>query len=122
MRKITILFIMFLFAAQIGQCALLNKEVNIFNVKENNMYILDLDSSVKNLNISDKDIVNLTPVTLISGEKRQIFVETGKMGVCDVVLTTDSDIYQIRFISGPIFESTHSELIQVDMPMRYSAE
>lgn len=122
MKKIAVLSAIFLMAAQSGQCALLNKEINVFNLKENNMYILDVDSPVKKINVSDKNIVNVTPVTSLSNEKRQVFIEADKSGVCDVVLTTDMDTYQIRFVSGPVFQYNGNELIQLDIPSGYNAE
>jgi len=122
MKKIIVLFAIFLLMQQTGYCTLMNQEINVFNLKENNMYILNVDSSVKNINISDKNVVNLTPVTSISNDKKQIFIEANKSGVCDVVLTTDSDAYQIRFVSGPVFQDNISELIQIDVPLGISAE
>ncbi len=122
MKKIIVLFTIFLLMQQTGYCTLMNQEINVFNLKENNMYILNVDSSVKNINISDRNVVNLTPVTSISNDKKQIFIEANKSGVCDVVLTTDSDAYQIRFVSGPVFQDNISELVQIDVPFGINAE
>lgn len=120
MKKISLLLLMLLITAQIGNCSLLNKEINIFNLKSDSMYILDVDSSVKNINISNKNIVNIIPITSILNDKKQLFVEAKKDGVCDVVLTTDTDVYQIRFIAGPNFQDDKVGLTEVDIPSKYN--
>lgn len=120
MKKIYILLLMLIITAQTGFCALLNKEVNIFNLKSNSMYILDVDSSVKNINISDKSIVNITPITSVLNDKKQLFVEANNDGVCDVILTTDTNAYQIRFISGPKFQDDKVGLTEIDIPQKYN--
>ncbi len=118
MKKI-VLLLLIIISSQIGECALVNNDINIFNLKSDSMYILDIDSSVKNINISNKDIVNLTPITSVDNEKKQLFIETNKDGVCDVVLTTDLDAYQIRFISGPKFQDNKVGLTEIDLPIKY---
>ena len=79
MKKIVLLLLIIL-SSQVGECTLVNNDINIFNLKSDSMYILDIDSPVKNINISNKDIVNLTPITSVDNEKKQLFVETNKDG------------------------------------------
>ena len=50
-----------------------------------------------------------------------MFIETNKDGVCDVVLTTDLDAYQIRFISGPKFQDNKVGLTEIDLPVKYES-
>ncbi len=116
MKKLIISAMIFMLASTTGYCALLDKEVNILNLKENNMYVLDLDASVKNIQVSNKNIINIMPITSISNEKNQLFIETNQSGVCDVVLTTDLKSYQLRLISGPNFQDTRNDLTLIDIP------
>ena len=119
MKRIIILLMLFLLSVQYGICALVNNDINIFNLKSGSMYLLDIDSSVKNINVSNKDIVNLTPITSVGNEKKQLFIETNKDGVCDVILTTNIAAYQIRFISGPKFQDNKVGLTEIDLPIEY---
>ena len=119
MKRMILLLLVILLTSQSGICALVKNDINIFNLKTDSMYIMDVDSSVKNINISNKDIVNLTPITSVDNEKKQLFVETNKDGVCDVVLTTDLEAYQIRFISGPKFQDNKVGLTEIDLPVKY---
>lgn len=116
MKKIVLFLLIFLLTSLNGNCSLLNHEINILNLKENNMYVLDLDSSVKNIHISNKNIVNVMPITSILNDKKQLFIEANTSGVCDVVLTTDIDSYQLRFISGPEFQDNRKDLTLIDIP------
>ena len=119
MKRIMILLTLFLLFVQYGNCSLVNNDINIFNLKSDSMYILDIDSPVKNINISNKDIVNLTPIASVDNEKKQLFIETNKDGICDVILTTDLEAYQIRFISGPKFQDNKVGLTEIDLPIEY---
>ncbi|HIS88108.1 TPA: hypothetical protein IAA87_01605 [Candidatus Avigastranaerophilus faecigallinarum] len=119
MKRIIILLMLFLLSVQYGICSLVNNDINIFNLKSGSMYLLDIDSSVKNINVSNKDIVNLTPITSVGNEKKQLFIETNKDGVCDVILTTNIAAYQIRFISGPKFQDNKVGLTEIDLPIEY---
>lgn len=122
MKRMILFLLIILLTSQSGICALVKNDINIFNLKSDSMYILDIDSSVKNINISNKDIVNLTPITSINNSNKQLFVETNKDGVCDVIITTDGNAYQIRFISGPIFQEEKIGLTQIDIPSKYESE
>ena len=122
MRKIILLLLFLFMATQTGNCALVKNDINLFNLKTKNMYLLNIDSRVKNINISNKDIVNITPITSIYNNRKQLFVEANNNGICDVILTTDSDTYQIRFISGPKFQDNKEELTQIDLPSKYESE
>ena len=116
MRKLTITLLTLILFSQAGYCDLSKNDINIFNLKTQSMYILDLDSSVKNINISNRDIVDINSVTSLTNDKKQLFIEANKTGVCDAVITTDSNTYQIRFISGPTFQDKRKELTQIDIP------
>ena len=86
------------------------------------MYVLNLDSSVKSISVSNKEIVNVSTITSLENEKKQLFVEANDDGVCDVVVTTNAGIYQIRFISGPIFQDDKKELTEIDIPTKATFE
>ncbi len=116
MKKLILALFILMIIPQMGYCALLDREVNILNLKENNMYVLDLDVSVKNIQVSNKNIVNVMPITSISNEKNQLFIEANQSGVCDVILTTDLKSYQLRLISGPNFQDTRNDLTLIDIP------
>lgn len=116
MRKLVLVLFAFMLTFQIGNCSLLDREVNILNLKENNMYVLDLDVSVKNIQVSNRNIINVMPITSIANEKNQLFIEANKSGVCDVILTTDSNSYQLRLISGPNFQDNRNDLTLIDIP------
>ncbi len=121
MKKTIICIFTFFIISQIGYCSsLTNKEINIFNLKENTMYILETGLYVRNIDVSDKEIAEIMPITTISNDKNQLFIEANKPGVCDVVLTTDAGIYRIRFITGPVFQDNKSNLIQLDIPSDYN--
>ncbi len=119
MKKTAAFLFMFFMVSQTGNCALTNQDINIYNLKQKNMYMLNMDTAVRNIDVSDKNIINVIPVTSIDNNKKQLFIEANETGVCDVILTTDYDTYKIRFISGSLFQDNKSELIQIDMPMKY---
>ncbi|MCD7780128.1 MAG: hypothetical protein LUH05_05595 [Candidatus Gastranaerophilales bacterium] len=122
MKKIIIFMSIFFITSQSGNCALSQQDINVFNIKENDAYLLLLDSSVKNINISNKDIVNINPVTSIENDKKQLFIEVNKTGVCDVLLTSDNAEYRLRFISGSFFRDEKTDLIRVDIPQNIKNE
>lgn len=119
MRKIYLLLLIIFVTSQAGYCSLVKNDINLFNLKTKNMYLLDVGSAVKNINISNKNIVNITPITSINNDKKQLFVEANNTGICDVILTTDINIYQIRFISGPKFQDNKVGLTEIDIPIKY---
>lgn len=112
MKKIIILFILYFMTFQISSAEI----INTYNLKTKNMYLLEMDSPVSGFNISDKDIINITPITSINSNRQQLFIETNKKGICDVIIKTDNNTHNIRFISGPIFQDNSDRIVQIDEP------
>lgn len=121
MKKIILLLLVLFMTSQTGNCALVKNDINLFNIKTKNMYLLDVDSTVKNINISNKNIVNVIPITSLYNDKKQLFIEANDNGICDVILTTDLNAYQIRFISGPNFQDNKVGLTEIDLPVKYES-
>ncbi len=93
-----------------------NKEIYIYNLREKNIYILNLGYRAEKIDISDTNILNITPVTSISSDNEKVIIETLKNGVCDVLINSKNKIYKYRFISGDIFQDEKEELIELDIP------
>ena len=122
MKRMILLLLVILLTSQSGICALVKNNINVFNLKSDSMYILDIDSPVQNIDISDKNIVNITLITSIYNSKKHLFIEANNNGVCDVILTTEGNAYQLRFISGPQFQDNKIGLTQIDIPTKYESE
>ncbi len=118
MRKLLLaLFITFFFANS-GFCALIPNKVNIVNLKENGMYLLDLNTKVKNISIGDKAIMDVSAINSLTDDMQQLFIQTNKTGVCDVLINTEKEDYKIRFVLGQIFEDIADYIIPIDMPKK----
>lgn len=116
MKKLILILSFLILNINAGFCSPISNEINIYNLKEKNIYLLDLDSSVKEINISDESLLNITPVTSITNDRKQLFIEAEKDGVCDVQITTESKEYRLRFITGPVFQDNKDNLTQIDLP------
>lgn len=118
MRKLLLaLFIVFFFANS-GFCALIPNKINIVNLKENGMYLLDLNTKVKNISIGDKTIMDVSAINSLTDDMQQLFIQTNKTGVCDVLIGTEKEEYKIRFVLGQIFEDIADYIIPIDMPKK----
>ena len=116
MNKFLLSLLILFISAQSAFCALSNTDINILNLKEKNMYLLDLKEKTIKIDVSDNNLINITPLTSINSDGRLLFVNSNKTGVCDVQITTVKDEYKIRFVSGTVFEDTNENLIKVDIP------
>ncbi len=116
MKKIALVFILFVTLANIGFCSLKSDEINIYNLKKSNMYLFDLDSRVQEIIVSDKNIVDVYPVSSVESENKQLFVEANANGICDVNIKTAKKNYKVRFISGSVFEDEKKNLTKIDLP------
>ncbi len=116
MKKI--IFIFLIFVSYNCQCfaSTLSNEINIYNLKSKNMYLLDLETSAEKIEISDKNILNIFPITTIDNNKKQLFIETEKDGVCDVIITSNNQNHKLRFITGPYFQDNKENLTPIDIP------
>lgn len=115
MKKLMLAILLCVFTANIGECALKSKEINILNLKENSMYILSLKSKALNVNVNDNKI-NVYPIVSIENDGKQIFVDAKKSGVFDVSIKTEKEDYQIRFIVGSTFEQITDDITLLDVP------
>ena len=115
MKKLVLAILLFFCTSNIGECALKSKEINILNLKESNMYILNLKSRALNIDISDKKI-NVYPITSIENDGKQIFIDAKNSGVYDVNIKTEKDNYQIRLVVGSTFEQITDDLTLLDIP------
>ncbi len=116
MKKILILLTIMLFSIESGYCSLDKEAVNIYNLKKNSSYILNLETKAEKINVSDNKLLNIVPVTSIYNDGKQIFIDAIENGVCDVDLKTSESSYKIRFITGPNFEDNNGDIVLVDMP------
>ena len=76
MIKKIILGLVVLFAFSNASFAALSTEkVNVISLQKSSIYLLDIDSRIKNIEISDKNIVDVYPVTTVKGDAKHLFVE-----------------------------------------------
>lgn len=122
MKKLILSFLLVFAAAGMGMCDLSGDKINVYNLKKSNMYLLNLDSRAQQVDVSDRNVLNVILDTSISSEGKQLFIEANKTGVCDVSIRTEKQEYKIRFISGNVFEDTDGLLTTVDLPSILSKE
>lgn len=122
MKKLITAILIIISAAQAGLCSLQTDEINIFNLKKNNMYIINFGTKINNISISDKKILDITPVTSLINDKEQLFIDAKENGVCDVIINTEKEEYRIRFITGPAFQENKESLTEIDIPVAYNKE
>ena len=116
-KKIALVLVLFITIANVGFCAFKTDEIDIYNLKKSNMYLLDMDSKVQEIIVSDKDIVDVYPIATIEGNNNQLFVEANANGVCDVNIKTAKKDYKVRFITGSVFEDAKKNLTKIDIPV-----
>ncbi len=116
MKKIIFLLLIFALYNCQSNASTLSNEINIYNLKSKNMYMLDLDTSAEKIKISDKSILNIFPITTIENDKKQLFIEAENDGVCDVIITSNNKDYKLRFITGPFFQDNKDNLTLIDIP------
>lgn len=116
MKKIFLLLLAITTTIQAGYCELSSNDVNLFNLKEKNVYMLSLPEKVQEFNIVNEKSINITPITSLTDDKKNLIVEAKKDGVSDVSIRTENSLYQIRFIIGPEFQIESSDLIMIDLP------
>ena len=117
MKKSILALFLILFFQQLGFCTISSDEINLYNIKEQNLYMLDLLEKAEKIDISDKSIIKITTETSLSNNGKQIFIEALSKGVCDVLITTEKQNYKYRFVSGSTFQDENKkELILIDTP------
>ncbi len=120
MKKIFTLIIISIFCT--ASCLAQQDNITVYNLKEKNMYLLNMNSKVEKIEISNKKILNIIPITTINNDKRQLFIDAVENGVCDVNIVTADENHKIRFITGSLFQDTEDNLIQIDLPAYNSEE
>ena len=116
MKKLFLLLLTIPFIVQSANAELSNNSVNLFNLKEKNVYMLEFPSKVCAFNIVNEKAINITPLTSLSNDKKMIVVEAQKSGVSDVSIRTEEKLYQLRFVIGPEFQDDSKDLIMIDLP------
>lgn len=116
MKKFFLLLLAITTTIQAGYCELSSNNVNLFNLKEKNVYMLSLPEKVQEFNIVNEKSINITPITSLTDDKKNLIVEAKKDGVSDVSIRTENSLYQIRFIIGPEFQIESNDLIMIDLP------
>lgn len=122
MKKLFFIFLLFLATASAGNTALLTGEINNINLKEKNMYLLDVNSKALTINVDDENMLEIFPMTSLSNDGKLVFVKANKTGVCDAVIKTQKNEYKIRFVSGQKFDDDNKNLIKIDFPTTISKE
>lgn len=117
MKKIIISILLFLLSINSGFCALKSNEINVLNLKENNMYILGLNYKALNINKNQNEFINIYPITSIENDGKQIFIEAKSSGVYDVDVKTEKDDYKLRIIVGSTFEEINEDITLIDLPI-----
>ena len=116
MKKLLLILLIFTGISCIGYCNS-NENINIYNLKENNTYILNIDYNAEKIEISDGSLIEITPVTTITdGKEHQLIIETTSSGICDVLIKSENQSYKYRFITGKNFQDNKDELIELDLP------
>jgi Flp pilus assembly secretin CpaC len=115
-KKLVFGLVMLFAFSNAGFAALSTEKINVLNLQKSNIYLLDIDSRVKNIEISDKNIVDVYPVTTVKGDAKHLFVEANENGVCDVKIDTKKKSYKVRFVTGSVFEDKHESLTKIDLP------
>lgn len=108
--------------ASAGNTTLLTGEINNINLKEKNMYLLDVNSKALTINVDDENMLEIFPMTSLSNDGKLVFVKANKTGVCDAVIKTQKNEYKIRFVSGQKFDDDNKNLIKIDFPTTISKE
>ncbi len=122
MKKLIAALLFLLISAQTGFCSILTDVINIFNLKKDNMYIIDFGDKITGFDISDKKILDIMPVTSLINDKEQLFIDAKENGVCDVIINTETKEYKIRFITGPVFQDNKEILTEIDLPVSHNKE
>ena len=119
MKKLLALIL--LFFINLPAFAVLKEDgINIFNLRENNAYLLNLTDKVENIDNTAEQDLRITPVTSLLNDNKQLVIEANKTGVFDVTLRTSENVYKIRFVTGTQFQSETDELCLLDIPESYS--
>ena len=116
MKKLFLLLLTIPFFVQSANAELSTNNVNLFNLKEKNVYMIEFPSKVCEFNITNEKSINITPLTSLSNDKKMIVIEAQKSGVSDVSVRTESTLYQLRFVIGPEFQDESNDLIMIDLP------
>lgn len=117
MKKLVLILLFMFFILPVGFCEVSSSDINIYNLKKQNFYMLDLLEKVEKIEVSDDSVLKITKETSLSNDGKQIFVEALSTGVCDVLIQTEKQNYKYRFISGSTFEDENKkELTLIDIP------
>lgn len=118
MKKIIIFLLLILFSANVANASLKSNELNILNLKEKNMYILSLSSKALQINNEKKSMLDIYPITSITNDGKELFIDAKKTGVYDIDIKTEKDDYKLRIIIGTAFEDITDDLLLIDLPIK----
>ncbi len=116
MKNLLIMLLIMFFSIQAGYCGLDKDGINIYNLKKNNSYILTLETRAEKIDISDKRLLSIMPVSSIYNDGKQLFIEAVDNGVCDVNIKTAENNYKVRFVTGTDFQDNKNDIYAVDIP------
>lgn len=116
MKKVFLLLLTIPFMIQSASAELSDSSVNLFNLKEKNVYMLSFPTKVCEFNIANEKTITITPMTSLSNDKKMVVIEAQKSGVSDVSIRTEDTLYQLRFVVGPKFQDESKDLIMIDLP------
>ena len=116
MKKYFLLLLALFFSVSSGFCKLSETNVNLLNLKENNIYILTVPSKVYEFNVVNDKSVTVSTMTTLANDKRMLLIEAKQGGVSDVSIRTEEKLYQVRFVVGPNFQDESDDLIMIDLP------
>ena len=116
MKKYFLLLLALFFSVSSGFCKLSETNVNLLNLKENNIYILTVPSKVYEFNVVNDKSVTVSTMTTLANDKRMLLIEAKQGGVSDVSIRTEENLYQVRFVVGPNFQDESDDLIMIDLP------
>ncbi len=123
MNKLFLVLVLFFTSVSAGFCALSTSDINNINLKEKNMYLLDVNSKALIISVDDESMLEIFPMTSLSDDGKLVFIKANKSGVCDTVIKTQKDEYKIRFVSGQKFDDNNNiDLIKIDIPANMSKE
>lgn len=112
MRK----FIALLFIMVMTPLAVFALENNVFNVSDNRAYILLVDDTAMDIQISDPKILCASSIVTLDSDKQQVLIQTLSKGSTSVTIKTPSAVYNYKFnvIENP--NEFYDGLIELDLP------
>lgn len=115
MKKFLLLLI-FILSVPSAMAELSVSDINLFNLKEKNVYVLTFPSKINEFNITNEKCVGVSAMTTIYNDKKMLFIDAKQDGVSDVSIRTSEHLYQLRFVVGPEFQDNSKDIIMLDLP------